>query len=106
MFCAGDPLIFTECRVKGLQREFPSPSENLNARNFGSAWGHPSIADPRSPQLLKDPVGKLSELIPLHTHAALQKRMLFLLSKLRHGDTWRKVKFDTPSPEMDPIWGC
>lgn len=72
----------------------------------GSAWGYPSIADPRSPQLLKDPVGKLSELIPLHTCVVLQKRMLFLLSKLRHGDTWRKVKFDTPSPEMDPIWGC
>lgn len=40
------------------------------------------------------------------THTALPKRMLLLLSKFRHGVTWRKVKFDTSNPEMDPIWGC
>lgn len=39
-------------------------------------------------------------------HTAFQNRMFLLLSKLRHGDTWRKVKSDTSSPEMEPIWGC
>lgn len=50
--------------------------------------------------------GKSSEHIPPHTHIAFQNRMFLLLSKLRHGDTWRKVKSDTSNPEMDPIWGC
>lgn len=48
----------------------------------------------------------MSEHIPPHTHIAFQKRMFLLLSKFRHGDTWRKVKFDTSNPEIDPIWGC
>lgn len=47
----------------------------------------------------------LSEYTPPHIHIAFPN-MLLLLSKFRQGDTWRKVKFDTPNPEMDSIRGC
>lgn len=44
---------------------------------------------------------------PPHTHThCIPKKNAPLLSKFRHGDTWIKVKFDTPNPEMNPIWGC
>lgn len=60
----------------------------------GSAWGYPSIADPRSPQLLKDPVGKLSELIPLHTCVVLQKKNALSPFKV---EAWRHL-------EKSEIW--
>ena len=48
MFCLRDPLISTECRVKGLQREFPSPSENLNTGNW-VCLGTPHHSWPKEP---------------------------------------------------------
>lgn len=98
-------MISTESRVKGLQRESPSPPENLNAGNW-VCLGTPKHGSPKEPPVSYRYGGGscLSTYLPIHI--AFQNRMFLLLSKFRHGDTWRKVKFDTFNPEMDPIWGC
>lgn len=88
------------------KRESPSPPENLNAANW-VGLGTPKHSSPKEPPVsARYAPGKLSERMPPHAHTAFQNRTFLLLSKFRHGDTWRKAKFDTSNPEMDPIWGC
>lgn len=69
--------------------------------------GTPKHNSLKDPQFLKDfwGGGKLSEHRAPGTQDAFQNRT-HLLSKFRHEDTWRKMKFNTFNLEMDLIWGC